>query len=244
MPFRSTLCGCSQTIWPGRPPGRRQITMPRRRPPLVDARRCCLVALEVKVVFVRAVRPCGPCGAVRGPAGRHRQASARLLSRIGTSSRCQPAPAPDGGPGSSSWRPACWPPGASRGGLHRYTPGPASLPPRRRRGRPGPAPAAPRRLAPSENALPGDPSWRITHPGHLYQLEGFADRADVLPGTSFRLFVSTTARSFRVRAFRMGWYGGDLARLVWTSPATPGRYQPGAKIVQPGSMAVAPWRRA
>ena len=26
----------------------------------------------------------------------------------------------------------------------------------------------------------------------------------------------------------MGWYGGDLARLVWTSPATPGRYQPGA----------------
>ena len=94
---------------------------------------------------------------------------------------------------------------------------------------------------PVENARPGDPGWRITHPGHLYQLEGFADRADVLPGTSFRLFVSTTARSFRVRAFRMGWYGGDLARLVWTSPATPGRYQPGAKIVQPGSMAVASW---
>ena len=94
----------------------------------------------------------------------------------------------------------------------------------------------------AENALPGDPRWRITHPGHLYQLEGFTDRTDVLPGTSFRLFVSTTARSFRVRAFRMGWYGGDLARLVWTSPATPGRYQPGAKIVQPGSMAVAPWQ--
>ncbi|MGO8891572.1 MAG: N,N-dimethylformamidase beta subunit family domain-containing protein [Streptosporangiaceae bacterium] len=103
-----------------------------------------------------------------------------------------------------------------------------------------PAPAA--AGTPAENALPGDPHWRITHPGHLYQLEGFADRADVLPGTSFRLFVSTTARSFRVRAFRMGWYGGDLARLVWTSPATPGRYQPGAKIVQPGSMAVAPWQ--
>ena len=79
-------------------------------------------------------------------------------------------------------------------------------------------------------------------PAHLYQLEGFADRTDVLPGTSFRLFVSTTARSFRVRAFRMGWYGGDLARLVWTSPAVPGHYQPGAKIVQPGSMVVAPWQ--
>jgi hypothetical protein len=88
----------------------------------------------------------------------------------------------------------------------------------------------------------GDPHWRITHPGRLYQLEGFADHTDVLPGGSFRLFVSTTAPSFVVRAFRMGWYGGDLARLIWTSPPTRGRSQPGPKIVQPGSMAVAPWQ--
>src|SRR5207244_9533745 len=40
----------------------------------------------------------------------------------------------------------------------------------------------------------------------------------------------------------MGWYGGDLARLVWLSPGVRGRSQPGAKIIQPGSMAVAPWR--
>jgi len=94
----------------------------------------------------------------------------------------------------------------------------------------------------AQNALPGDPRWRVTHPAHLYQLEGFTDRTDVLLGASFRLFVSTTARSFRVRAFRMGWYGGDLARLVWISPVVPGRFQPGAKIIQPGSMVVAPWR--
>jgi hypothetical protein len=94
----------------------------------------------------------------------------------------------------------------------------------------------------AQNALPGDRHWRITHPAHLYQLEGFADHADVLPGTSFRLFVSTTAGGFRVLAFRMGWYRGDLARLVWTSPLVPGRRQPGARILQPGSMAVAPWR--
>ena len=104
--------------------------------------------------------------------------------------------------------------------------------------------AAPPRPAPTPvgTSLTGDPNWRITHAGHLYQLEGFTDRADVPPDTPFRLFVSTTAPSFRVRAFRMGWYGGDLAALVWTSPATPGRLQPGAKIVQPGSMAVAPWQ--
>jgi hypothetical protein len=94
----------------------------------------------------------------------------------------------------------------------------------------------------AENALPGDPQWRITHPGYLYQLEGFADHSDVLPGSSFRMFVSTTAPRFAVRAYRMGWYGGDLARLVWTSPAVSGHLQPGAKIVQPGSMAVAPWQ--
>jgi hypothetical protein len=94
----------------------------------------------------------------------------------------------------------------------------------------------------ASTAAAGDPGWRITHPGHLYQLEGFADHTDVRPGGSFRLFVSTTARSFTVRAFRMGWYGGDLARLVWASGATPGHYQPLARIVQPGSMAVAPWQ--
>src|SRR6266478_624242 len=32
----------------------------------------------------------------------------------------------------------------------------------------------------AQNALPGDRYWRITHPAHLYQLEGFADHADVL----------------------------------------------------------------
>jgi hypothetical protein len=93
----------------------------------------------------------------------------------------------------------------------------------------------------AQNALPGDPHWRITDPAHLYQLQGFADRTDVRPGAPFRLFVSTTAASFRVLAFRMGWYDGDLARLVWTSPVTPGHYRPAAKIVPPGSMAVAPW---
>ena len=92
------------------------------------------------------------------------------------------------------------------------------------------------------NAARGDPGWRITRPGHLYQLEGYPDPADVPPGTPFRLYVSTTAPGFRVLAFRMGWYGGDLASLVWTSPPVPGHYQAAERIEQPGSMAVAPWR--
>ena len=102
-----------------------------------------------------------------------------------------------------------------------------SRPSRQARARPSPAPSSAQILSSAaqtraENALPGDPGWRITHPGSERQVEGYADHTDVLPGVPVRLFVSTTARSFRVRAFRFGWYGGDLARLVWTSPGVPG----------------------
>jgi hypothetical protein len=69
----------------------------------------------------------------------------------------------------------------------------------------------------AENARAGYPGWRITSPGRLHEIEGYTDHASARPGTVVRLFVSTTAASFRVRALRFGWYGGALARLVWTS---------------------------
>jgi len=93
----------------------------------------------------------------------------------------------------------------------------------------------------AESTLPGYPGWRITHPGHGGAIEGYADRASALPGSPVRLFVSTTAASFRVRALRFGWYGGTLACLVWTSPAIPGRRQPLGRVLAHG-MAVAPWQ--
>ena len=68
----------------------------------------------------------------------------------------------------------------------------------------------------AENARPGYPGWRITSPGPQ-EIAGYADHASARPGTVVRLFVSTTAAWFRVRALRFGWYGGTLARLVWTS---------------------------
>ncbi|MGO9079163.1 MAG: N,N-dimethylformamidase beta subunit family domain-containing protein [Streptosporangiaceae bacterium] len=83
--------------------------------------------------------------------------------------------------------------------------------------------------------------WRITRPARPGQLAGFADRTDVLPGGSFRLFVSTTAGSFRVLALRMGWYHGAQASLVWTSPAVAGHSQPAPRAGQPGATA-ASWQ--
>ncbi|MBV9855305.1 MAG: hypothetical protein JOY82_12450 [Streptosporangiaceae bacterium] len=93
----------------------------------------------------------------------------------------------------------------------------------------------------AENALAGYPGWRLTSPGQPHEIEGYTDHASALPGTVVRLFVSTTAASFRVRALRFGWYGGTLARLVWTSAQVPGTAQPSA-VVEAHGMVVAPWR--
>ncbi|MYS58200.1 hypothetical protein GTW54_05185 [Streptomyces sp. SID5468] len=74
----------------------------------------------------------------------------------------------------------------------------------------------------TENARPGDPDWRLRVRGTDRAVEGYADRVSVLPGETFHLHISTTAKGFRAEAFRMGWYGGAQARKVWESPRTPG----------------------
>jgi hypothetical protein len=94
-----------------------------------------------------------------------------------------------------------------------------------------PPPSAPaasgprRRAAVPENQLPGDPDWAIRQQGAPDAIMGYAGKASVLPGEPFQLFVSTTARSFRVTAFRIGWYSGDDARKVWSSGNLRGRQQ-------------------
>ncbi|MET9695221.1 N,N-dimethylformamidase beta subunit family domain-containing protein [Streptomyces sp. NPDC006514] len=78
----------------------------------------------------------------------------------------------------------------------------------------------------AENARPGHADWPVDKAGPARAIEGFADKVSVLPGESFGLHVSTTAPRFTVSAYRMGWYGGARARLVWRSEALPGVRQP------------------
>ncbi|MFC5722891.1 N,N-dimethylformamidase beta subunit family domain-containing protein [Streptomyces gamaensis] len=78
----------------------------------------------------------------------------------------------------------------------------------------------------AENRRPGDHDWGLRRRGPDRAVEGYADRASVLPGQTLRLHVSTTAAGFRAEAFRMGWYGGAQARRVWTSQRLPGTVQP------------------
>jgi hypothetical protein len=84
--------------------------------------------------------------------------------------------------------------------------------------------AAPRRTV-AENSRPGDPHWAIRHLGPASAIMGYAGADSVLTGQSFPLFVSTTSAGFTVRAFRLGWYGGDGARQVWQSRSLRGRRQ-------------------
>jgi hypothetical protein len=94
----------------------------------------------------------------------------------------------------------------------------------------------------AENSRPGTSAWRITDLGAPGAIDGYADQQSVLPGQSFRLYVSTTAKSFQVKAFRFGWYQGHQARLVWTSQHLAGRQQTAANIDPGTHMVTAPWR--
>ena len=93
--------------------------------------------------------------------------------------------------------------------------------------------AAVSRRPPAENSLPGDPHWKITHLGKPDAMLGYAGQASVMPGEEITLYASTAARSFQVHAFRMGWYGGDRARQLWSSASVRGHRQRPATLVQP-----------
>jgi hypothetical protein len=105
-------------------------------------------------------------------------------------------------------------------------------------GSPGPTPSV---QITAENALPGSKDWKIRKRGAPNEIEGYADRVSVLPGEEFRLYVSTTTPDWKAEAFRVGWYGGDQARKVWTSEVEPGSRQAAAKIDPVTRTVTAPW---
>jgi len=82
----------------------------------------------------------------------------------------------------------------------------------------------------AENSLPGDPNWGISNQGAWNAMMGYAGQASVLPGQPITLYASTTAPSFVVKAFRIGWYNGDKARRLYTSRSTPGHVQPAGAL--------------
>jgi hypothetical protein len=105
----------------------------------------------------------------------------------------------------------------------------------------GAAPAPSKHGPVSENAKPGNPDWDVKHLGGPDAIMGYAGQASVLPGEKITLYVSTTARSFSIKAYRMGWYSGDLARLVWKSGTVRGHRQRKPALIKPTNTVEARW---
>lgn len=99
------------------------------------------------------------------------------------------------------------------------------------------------RSAAGERRRSGSPDWRIRSLGPPDAIEGYADKVSVLPGEAFGLHVSTTAPGFRVSAYRIGWYGGAQARLVWRSGQVAGRHQHPPRLESGTRTVQADWER-
>jgi hypothetical protein len=78
----------------------------------------------------------------------------------------------------------------------------------------------------AENRLPGTNAWVVGSVPIPHSIEGYPDHVSAKAGDTVALHVSSTAPTFHVEAYRMGWYQGYGGRLVWRSPETAGQTQP------------------
>src|SRR5215470_6699015 len=72
----------------------------------------------------------------------------------------------------------------------------------------------------AENAHPGaDPATWVQPAYPPTVVEGYASELSVLPGAQVQLHVSTVdGYRYRVEVYRLGWYGGQGARLLACLP--------------------------
>ena len=79
---------------------------------------------------------------------------------------------------------------------------------------------------PAENQLPGNPKseWDISGSGDA-SIQGFATDISVNKGGTVSFKVTTTAASFAINIYRLGYYQGNGARKVATIPGVVGKSQ-------------------
>jgi len=81
-----------------------------------------------------------------------------------------------------------------------------------------------------ENELPGDPDWKIPDDRAAFarQIEGYASKASVNVGENISFYVNVTDGStrFDLDIYRMGYYGGDGARRIFSRTGITTRPQP------------------
>jgi hypothetical protein len=221
---------CPSYVVPVTMPGQRQAggsvihqgTGPGGRRPGRPAARAALAGLAGIVVLAAA----GVAGAALTRHGLHDVAAAadagshpQVTSLTGTQSASLgvAAQAGQGGPAAGFWTQA----GATRPG---------------RDGRQA-------RWVIAENKRRGTTAWRIRHP--MGSIAGFANRSYARQGQRVTLYVTTAAATFRAEAFRMGYYQGTGARLVWQSGHIPGKVQPACPVTTAINMVTCDnWQRS
>lgn len=94
----------------------------------------------------------------------------------------------------------------------------------------------------AENARPGTIDWILGgYPPDNEALEGFASATSVATGGKVDLMVNCTDASYRIEAYRMGYYGGLGGRLIAKSPTLPGKVQPPPKVDPSHGTVECPW---
>lgn len=92
----------------------------------------------------------------------------------------------------------------------------------------------------AENAKIGH-AWWVTTPQQVGDIQGYANQCSAAVGDTITLFVSTKAPHFHVEAYRMGYYHGIGARLVWQSDEVAGVRQTQPTVVAPTNTIACNW---
>jgi hypothetical protein len=106
---------------------------------------------------------------------------------------------------------------------------------------PGPLAAPFSRATVHENLKPGTGNWRLTEDGSAHDIEGYLNTTSAQRGDTVVLFATTVAPTFTIEAYRMGWYQGTGARLVWSSEPVPGKVQAPATLIAETNTYEARW---
>lgn len=93
----------------------------------------------------------------------------------------------------------------------------------------------------AENARQGSPDWQISAGLTGAAIAGYADTTQAVAGQQVRLYVSTSATWFSVRAYRMGYYRGADARLIWSSAPVRGINQQACPLTAGVNMVSCSW---
>jgi hypothetical protein len=93
-----------------------------------------------------------------------------------------------------------------------------------------------------ENEQPGTTDWVIPDDPKMWdKIRGYASTTSIDRGEEFSLYVTTAAPTWKVDAYRMGYYQGNGARLIWSSAELPGVTQARATVDAKTHMAEARW---